>query len=241
VEQENIEMKINELVEEIKMQKFEGTAEEIKIQQILYFDKYVKKNIDYGFEAVNFSLLNPGKENPYDSAYRINGFFYKNPLNDKRIAVCGSISQVAKIVLNKLGIKCDYVWGHFNAGSNANPLYIGHRWNIVNIGEASFMLDFTMEMVKNNIGKDEIYNQSFALFSREELETSNRFLFFNKLAEKESIGGFKIGKNGHEDDFDENGRLKNVILNPNDLYPNLKNLPSEYIDSYYPKNSFKSL
>ena len=36
---EEIKIAINEIVEEIQSQPFEGTAEEIKLQQILYFDK----------------------------------------------------------------------------------------------------------------------------------------------------------------------------------------------------------
>lgn len=225
----NIEEELNKLVDEIRMQNFEGSEEEIKILQILYFDKYVKENIYYGFETVNYSMLHPGEKNPYDSAYRLEGFFSENKNSGKRLAVCGSISQVAKIVFNKLGIECDYVWGHIDyCGKN-----MGHRWNKAKIGDKIFMLDFTASMAINNIGKDAIYDNVFKMFNKEEVEIPYRFLFFDELAEKESIGGFKLGKNGHEDDYDENGILKNVSHNAYEQYPNLAKLSPETIDKYY--------
>lgn len=238
---QSTEEQINELVDKIKSQNFEGTEEEIKLQQILYFDKYVKENIDYGFEAVNFSLLNPDKKNPYDSAYRINGFFDVNEATGKKLAVCGSISQVAKIVFDRLGIECDYVWGHINSGSVENPVYIGHRWNIVKIGNKNFMVDFTMEMVINNIGKDKNYDYAFSLFTQDEIETVHRFLFFDQLCEKESIGGFKEGSHCHEDDYDENGHLRNITFNAYEKYPNLSKLSPEFINSYYSMMQSKKL
>ena len=38
------------------------------------FDKYVKENIDYGFDALNYSIKYPLDANPYDSAFRSEGF-----------------------------------------------------------------------------------------------------------------------------------------------------------------------
>ena len=76
--EEQIEQYIEELVYEIKSKNFEGTDEEIKIQQIMYFDKYVKDNIDYGFEAVNFQMQHPNEPNPYESAFKREGFFMTN-------------------------------------------------------------------------------------------------------------------------------------------------------------------
>lgn len=225
----NIEEELNKLTDEIRTQNFEGSEDEIKIQQILYFDKYVKENIDYCYETVMYSMLHPGEKNPYDSAYKMEGFFFENEILRKRAAVCGSISAVAKIVFNKLGIESDYVYGHINyCGAN-----MGHRWNTVKINNKIFMVDFTASMAINNIGKDAIYDNVFKMFNKEEIETNYRFLFFDELAEKESIGGFKLGEKGREDDYDENGNLKNVSYNAYEQYPNLDKLSSETIDKYY--------
>ena len=78
---EEINERIQEIVDEIRNHSFDGTDEEVKIQQIMCFDKYVKDNIDYGFEAVNYSLEHPNDENPYDKAFRLEGFFEENELN----------------------------------------------------------------------------------------------------------------------------------------------------------------
>ena len=231
---EELNNRIQEIVNEIQAQEFVGTEQEIKIQQILYFDKYVKDNIDYGFEAVIFSIKNPNKKNPFDNAFRLEGFFQKNEISGKRLAVCGSISQVAKLVLNKLGIKCDYVWGHFNVRTNNEPQYIGHRWNVVTIGDKNYMVDFTLGMIIHNINKDDNYaNASRQLLSVNNENREYSYLFFDKLASTESIGGFTKNENGTSiDDLDEFGHLKNSTTEPQKAISNLGTIPEEYIMEY---------
>lgn len=231
---EELNNRIQEIVDEILRQQFVGSEEEIKIQQILYFDKYVKDNIDYGFEAVNFLLNNPNEKNPFDSAFRLEGFFQENEISGKRLAVCGSISQVAKLVLNKLGIQCDYVWGHFNAGTDNEPQYVGHRWNVVTLGNKNYMVDFTIGMIIHNINKDVNYaNASRQLLALNDESREYSYLFFDKLAPTESIGGFTKNENGTAvDDLDEFGFLKNSTTEPQMAIPNLGTIPEWYIMEY---------
>lgn len=231
---EELNNRIQEIVDEILRQQFVGTAEEIKIQQILYFDKYVKDNIDYGFEAVNFLINNPNEKNPLDSAFRLEGFFKENEISGKRLAVCGSISQVAKLVLNKLGIQCDYVWGHFNAGTDNEPQYVGHRWNVVTLGDKNYMVDFTIGMIIHNINKDVNYaNASRQLLALNDESREYSYLFFDKLAPTESIGGFTKNENGTVvDNLDEFGYLKNSTTEPQREIPNLGTIPEEHIMEY---------
>ncbi len=231
--EEQIEQCIEELVNEIKSKNFEGTDEEIKIQQIMYFDKYVKDNIDYGFEAVNFQMQHPNEPNPYESAFKREGFFMTNEETKKRLAVCGSISLIANYVLTKLGIKCEYVWGHFNIGTEENPVYLGHRWNKVTIGEKSSMLDFTMEMIIHNIGKNETYyNAAQQLLGTEPIEEYD-FLFFDTLPQKETIGGFKKNEHGETiDDIDEQGHLRNASNGAKNIIPNLVRLDKNFLLKY---------
>ena len=231
---EELNNRIQEIVDEILRQQFVGSQEEIKIQQILYFDKYVKDNIDYGFEAVNFLLNNPNEKNPFDSAFRLEGFFQENKISGKRLAVCGSISQVAKLVLNKLGIQCDYIWGHFNAGTDNEPQYVGHRWNVVTLGDKNYMVDFTIGMIIHNINKDDNYaNASRQLLALNDESKEYSYLFFDKLASTESIGGFTKNKNGTSvDDLDEFGYLKNSTIEPQKAIPNLGTIPEEHIMEY---------
>lgn len=231
---EELNEQIHELVENIRSQHFIGTEEEIKMQQILYFDKIVKDNIDYGFDTVNFSLQHPNEKNPFDSAYRLEGFFKENEINGKRLAVCGSISEVAKIVFNKLGIKCDYIWGHFNIGTDNKPQYVGHRWNVVTIGEKNYMVDFTVGMIIHNLNKDDNYkNASKQLLAINDESKEYDYLFFDKLAPNESIGGFKRNENGEiVDDLDEHGYIKNSTTEPQKVIMNLKALPQEYYIEY---------
>lgn len=234
VTNEEIKIAINQIVEEIQSQPFEGTAEEIKLQQILYFDKYVKNNIDYGFDAVNFSISHPSENNPYDSAFRIEGFFERNEINGKRLAVCGSISQVANIVLKELGINCDYVWGHFNIGTDTKPQYVGHRWNVVLIGDKTYMVDFTASMIIYNFNKDVDYtNGAYKLLGAKSEDNEYDYLFFNQLAPTQSIGGFKKNENGTTvDDINEFGFLNNCTKNPNEVIPKLGYISSEHISEY---------
>ena len=231
---EEITIAIQEIVDEIQRQSFIGTDEEIKIQQIMYFDKYVKDNIDYGFDAVNFSLEHPNENNPFNNAFSLEGFFEENELNGKRLAVCGSISQVAKIVFNKLGIECDYVWGHFNIGTDMEPKYVGHRWNFVRIGNMNYMVDFTAEMIAHNFNKDRDYEiVARQLLALNEKSGEFDYLFFDKLAPTESIGGFKKNENGTTvDDLDEHGFLNNLTTEPQSVIDNLGKIPKEQVIGY---------
>lgn len=231
---EEIEQKIQEIVYEIKSQPFVGTLEEIQFQQILYFDKYVKDNIEYGFDAINYSMLHPNDKNPFDSVFKLEGFFKENEITGKRQAVCGSISQVANIVLNRLGVKCDYVYGHFDIGTKENPKYIGHRWNIVTIGGKDYMVDFTLGMVIHNLkDNDNHATMSKSLLGLSDSNSEYDYLFFDKLAPNESIGGFRKNENGTSvDDLDEYGVLQNCTLDPRSIYANLSSIPKEYVNKY---------
>lgn len=231
---EELDNAIQEIVEEIQSQPFAGTDKEIKLQQILYFDKYVKDNIDYGFDAVNFSINHPHENNPYYSAFRLEGFFEQNKINGKRLAVCGSISQVANIVLKKLGINCDYVWGHFNIGTDAEPQYVGHRWNVISIGDKNYMVDFTIGMIVHNLGKDVNYaNSAYKLLGITSEDREFDYLFFNELASTQSIGGFKKNETGTTvDDINEKGYLNNCTTNPNEVVSNLGYISPKHISEY---------
>ena len=233
MKEEQIEQYIDELVNEIISKDFEGTDEEIKIQQIMYFDKYVKENIDYGFEAVNYQMYNPNSQNPYESAFKREGFFMTNEETNKRLAVCGSISSIANSVLKKLGIDCEYVWGHFNIGTEENPIYLGHRWNKVTIGEKSSMVDFTMEMIIHNIEKDSNYYNAIQQLLGDTQKEEYDFLFFDTLPPKETIGGFKKNENGETiDDIDEQGYLRNIAKNAKEIMPNLVRIDKSYLLNY---------
>lgn len=230
---------IQELITLIQNQNFQGTSEEIIIQQIMFFDKYVKENIDYGFDAVNYSIANPNSPNPFDSAFRLEGFFKENEINGQRLAVCGSISHVAKIVFNAIGIKCDYVWGHFNSGTELNPQYVGHRWNVVEINDKQYMVDFTAGMIIRNMGKDSDYtNCAYQILGVNSIQQEYEYLFFDKLGLKQSIGGFTKNENGTTiDDIDENGFLKNTTKNAQELFPNLSVIPDEIKLQYIPQST----
>lgn len=231
---EQIENEVQNIIKEIQNQSFTGTEEEIKIQQILYFDKYVKENIEYGFDAVNFSINYPNEQNPFDSAYKLEGFFEHNKINGKRLAVCGSISQVANKIFNKLGISCDYVWGHFNIGTESNPQYVGHRWNVVTIGDKNYMVDFTLGMIVHNINKDDNYsNGAYNLLGITDKDSEYDYLFFDKLAPTLSLGGFKKNEKGSTvDDINESGYLNNCTTNPNEVIPNLGYISPMYASEY---------
>lgn len=231
----NVEEKIDELVEEIRSQNFGGTDEEIKIQQILYFDRYVKEHIDYAFAALSYqdNLLKQGitriDSNPYKSAFLDEGFFKENE-HGQRFAVCGSISSVANKVLNKLGIKCSYVYGHINMGTPENPHCVGHRWNIVELGNKQYMLDFTMAMVIHNKDKNEDYREDvLRVIDSDDLKSEYSYLFTDSLGTKEIIDGFKIEANGkvNHDAMD----LQNAITDPYQKYPNLgRKQESEFLN-----------
>lgn len=241
---EELEFAIQEIVEEIQSKSFTGTDEEIKLQQILYFDKYVKENIDYGFDAVNFSISYPNENNPYDSAFRLDGFFKENGIDGKRLAVCGSISQVAKLVLKKVSINCDYVWGHFNIGTDTKPQYIGHRWNVVSIGNKNYMVDFTVGMIIKNLNKDTNYkNSAYNLLGINSEDKEFDYLFFNELAPTQSIGGFKKNEKGTTvDDINESGHLNNCTTNPNEVISNLGYISPIHISEYAKRiTSYKTL
>lgn len=212
---------IEQLVEEIKNKNFIGTEEEIAIQQILYLDKYIKENIDYGFEAIQYLIEHPNLPNPFSDMFTEKGFFEENDYTNKRSAVCGSISRVAYKVLNKLGIETDFVWGHVGN--------IGHRWNIITIGNKKYMIDFTINLVKFKCNQEEYVNAANMLGIN---DRDNEFLFFDKLIDNETIGGFKIGSNGHEDNIDLNGNFIDITSNPYELYPNLSILSQEQIMFY---------
>lgn len=234
VTKEELEIAINKIVEEVKNQSFEGTEEEIKLQQILWFDKYVKDNIEYGFDAVFFSISHPNEINPYARAFRVEGFFEQDKNSGERVAVCGSVSEVANIVLKRLGIASDYVCGHFNIGTDIKPQYVGHRWNVVTIGDKNYMIDFTAGMIIHNLGKNEDYAYSaLKLLDITDEEREYDFICFNKLAPSQSMGGFKKNeRNSTVDDKDELGFLNNINTDPNEVISNLGYIPPEVISEY---------
>ncbi len=212
---------VEHLVEEIKSKDFCGTEEEIAIQQILYLDKYIKENIDYGFEAILYNIEHPNLPNPFFDMFTEKGFFEENSYTNKRSAVCGSISMVAYKVLNKLGIKTDFIWGHVGN--------IGHRWNIVTVGDKEYMIDFTVNLVMHKRNQEEYISAANMLGIN---SYDKEFLFFDRLMDMETIGGFTIGPNGHEDNIDSNGNFIDVTDNPYELYPNLSTLSQEQIMFY---------
>lgn len=231
---EEINNSVQQMIDEMQKYNFEGTEEEIIIKKILFFDKYVKENIDYGFEAMNFLMEHPGENNPYGSAFEVEGFFKQNQVNGKRLAVCGSISKVANLFFNTQGIECNYVWGHFNCGTEDKPKYAGHRWNVITIGDKKCMVDFTIGMIVHNLMKDSNYARcSYELFGITDESKEFDYLFFDKLAPNESIGGFKKDEHGRTvDDLDEIGRLKNITTNPYDIYPDLSFIPPQLLSQY---------
>ena len=234
---EEINIKINELVDEIKSNNFTGTDEEIKIKYILYLDKYIKNNIDYHFDCVNFGLLHPDEFNPFSYAFSIEGFFKEDEVSGKRLAVCGGISAAANIILNRLGIKSDYVYGHFVLKKDNGEIeYVGHRWNNVTIGNNIYMVDFTAGLIIHNVNK----NNDYFYAAEQLLDTNDEsneydYLFFDKLSSKERMGGLKTDLNGHSIDIVNNYKdFSTLVSNPYKIYSNLaslnKNVILEYVD-----------
>ena len=76
----NIDNYVNNLVSDIKNKNFDGSEEEVILKQILYFDDYVKNNIDYGFDAVTYNINHPYDKNPYGKAFTEEGDEQFSPL-----------------------------------------------------------------------------------------------------------------------------------------------------------------
>ncbi|NLL02521.1 MAG: hypothetical protein GX265_05850 [Mollicutes bacterium] len=126
---------------------------------------------------------------------------------------------------------CDDVWGHFNTGTYENPQYVGHRWNVVTIGDKDYMLDFTLGMIIHNLAKDENYlNCVYYLLGITDENKEYDYLFFDKLAPTTSIGGFKKNEKDETiDDIDESGHLRNVTTDPKTVFPKLDKIQKEKI------------
>lgn len=227
---EKIDYYIENLVNEIKDKNFDGSKEEVIIKQILWFDNYVKNNIDYGFDAVFYYINNPNEINPYGKAFTDEGFFEENSIDGRRLAVCGSISAVAKRVFSKLGVDIDYIYGHIGN--------VGHRWNIIKLNDKVYMVDFTLSLVKYKYENEEYMKYCKDLFKIEDFKTDFDFLFFDKLIKNETIGGFKIGANGHEDNLDENGNLVGITNNPYEIFRNLSTIPVEKLQEYIEEDNY---
>lgn len=225
------EMFINSMVEYINNLDFIGTEREVKFQQILAIDKYIKENIDYSFDAINFSIKHPNVDNPYCKAYKVEGFY------EEGVAVCGSISKVTKDIMNKLGIKNDYVWGHFSTETNGKRVNVGHRWNIVTIDDEDYMIDFTSNLCyyKCYVMFNENYKQVVDMFDKPNIDSINEyeFLFFDKLPETLLLGGFTVDERGkHKSDIDQNGNLRNATKDLNKYFrKNIGRLSQEYLKS----------
>lgn len=208
---------INQEVKEYYKDQYENTSvEDRQIYEVLMFDKYVKENVDYNFNAAKFGIRN------YPDAFSEDGFFKKNE-DGKSSVVCKSISNVANLVFNKLGIKSVSIMCHFN---DNNGLLGGHQWNVISIGDSNYMVDFTSSMVIHNKDKSDVYNYySSMLFDQEQLDSEYSYLFFDILSSKQSINGFRKDENGRTiDDLDENGNLINITNNPYEVIPNLNTI-----------------
>ena len=220
----NIYNYVNNLVSDIKNKNFDGSEEEVILKQILYFDDYVKNNIDYGFDAVTYNINHPYDKNPYGKAFTEEGFFEEDKVSGKRLATCGSISAIAKRVFEKLGINIDYVYGHVGN--------VGHRWNVIYIGDKAYMIDFTLSLVESKYEDEEYIAHCKEIFGLNDIKSDVDFLFFDKLIKNETIGGFKVGVNGHEDNVDEMGNLIGITDNPYEVFPNLNTIPAEILQNY---------
>lgn len=219
---------IDDLVNYILSCNFEGSKEEIQVQQVLLLDNYIKENINYGFDAVNFSIQYPNMENPYEKAFKEERFF------EDKIAVCGSISSITNKVLNNLGIKSEYIWGHITTQENGKLNHIGHRWNKINIGNKNFMIDLTANLCnyKYYICFDENYRQIASILPKDAtLVNENEYLFFNKLSNNITLGGFIETIDGHIDDIDLQGNLQNAHQDLEKYFhpEYIDQLPNEYI------------
>ena len=187
---------IQALVDEINSIDYSGTPEEVKMQKIIYLDNYIRNNIDYGIEAVYYDMQNENnpeakKNNPYSRAYREEGFWI--PTEDgKRKAVCGSISEVAKKVLNKLDIPCDFIYGHVGT--------FGHRWNVVDIEGKKYYVDYTASMIayKQNEPGYEWSKQVF--FDNQNLIPANFILKGDLPLRDQTLGGFTRDEFGNRKD-----------------------------------------
>ena len=96
------------------------------------------------------------------------------------------------------------------------------------------MVDFTAGMIAHHFSKDENYaNAAKQLLSLSDESGELDYLFFDKLAPSESIGGFKKNENGTSiDDLDERGFLKNTTTDPRSVIVNLATIPKERLVEY---------
>lgn len=115
-------------------------------------------------------------------------------------------------------------------GTPENPHYVGHRWNIVELGNKQYMLDFTMAMVIHNKDKNEDYREDvLRVIDSDDLKSEYSYLFTDSLGTKKIIDGFKIEANGkvNHDAMD----LQNAITDPYQKYPNLgRKQESEFLN-----------
>ena len=212
------EERIQELVDEIQGASYSGTPEEIQMQKIIYLDNYVRNKIDYGIEAVEYdidNMNNPEKRgaNPYKSAYTQEGFWNAHQ-DGKRRAVCGPISEVVKEVLNRVGIPCDYVYGHVST--------FGHRWNVVEIGGKEYFVDLTASMIsykKNNPG----YEWAGPVFLKDGDAVPADFVLKSDLKlNNQTLGGFSKNEVGGRVDDLSRATLDIKEYATQEEHPNVK-------------------
>lgn len=130
---------------ESKKAQFDNAVNQILSKCVLYSNDYDK--------AVYLHDVIVGGTDYVDDGDFYNATAFGAIVNKK--AICAGYSKAYKLLLNKAGIKCEYVTGTLSEGE-------GHAWNIVTIQNENFWVDITLDdpvfLGANNSGVSIFYN-----------------------------------------------------------------------------------
>lgn len=167
-------VKIEKIVEDINRKAIMCTKNigifDISLYKIIFFTEYLYRNILYNYmffdvSKIPYSYIPIKLKKEKNNIQSIEGI-----LNGR--SICEGYSNIATIVLNKLGVKCSKVIAKLEDGT--------HAWNIIKYNNNWYNTDFTMVIEKNEYFENEGINFNLEYFMISDEKINKKYSILNK-------------------------------------------------------------
>lgn len=143
---------------------------DISLYKIIFFTEYLYRNILYNYmffdvSKIPYSYILNNLKKEKNNIQSIEGI-----LNGR--SICEGYSNIATIVLNKLGIKCSKVIAKLEDGT--------HAWNIIKYNNNWHNTDFTMVIEKNEYFENEEINFNLEYFMISDDKINKKYGILNE-------------------------------------------------------------
>ena len=167
-------VKIEKIVDDINRKAIMCTKNigifDILLYKIIFFTEYLYRNILYNYmffdvSKIPYSYIPSNLKKEKNNIQSIEGI-----LNGR--SICEGYSNIATIVLNKLGVECSKVTAKLEDGT--------HAWNIIKYNNNWYNMDFTMVIEKNEYFENKEINFNLEYFMISDEKINKKYSILNK-------------------------------------------------------------